>query len=331
MRLLVVTSRYPTGDRPAAGAFVRDRLDGTSAVVIAPTRYEQPGWRRHLSLTWRALTARGRFDGVEGHFVLPAGPVALLAARLRGLPLVVYAHGGDVRDMAARNRVYRWLAARVVRGADAVVTNSAESAAHVERLGATPRIVPPGIDLSRFAPSPRPSHRRVLYLGGDVAHKGIGVARRHADTVLGPGIRELAPAEIPALLAAHDVLLVPSVAEPFGLVAAEAIASGRWVVASAVGGLPEIVTDGLNGTLVVDGDVAGALSRIPDYDPWAVAATASRFSVERHRAGMDRVWSEVIGRLAGGRPEPSGEGGADGAHDAVGDRAAAAEDDHASG
>ncbi len=68
---------------------------------------------------------------------------------------------------------------------------------------------------------------------------------------------------------AHDVVLVPSVEEPFGIVAVEAIASGRWVVAAAVGGLPDIVIDGVNGTLVSDGDYEGALARVPDYDPFA--------------------------------------------------------------
>jgi D-inositol-3-phosphate glycosyltransferase len=296
MRLLVVTARYPTPDRPAAGAFVRDRLadPDVESVIVAPVRYDRPGWWRYLSMTWRALTARGPFDGVEGHFVLPSGFVALVAARGRRLPLVVYAHGGDVRQMATRNAVFRWLAQRVVRGANAVVTNSAETAALVRDLGAEASVVPPGIDLSRFAPTPRPIERRVLYLGGDVAHKGIDVARRLADTLVGPGIREVPPDEVPALLAAHDVLLVPSREEPFGLVAAEAIASGRWVVARAVGGLREIITDGENGFLVErEDDLEGALARVPDYDPRTVAASAQRFAVERHRAAMERIWSRI--------------------------------------
>ncbi|MDQ2853510.1 MAG: glycosyltransferase [Chloroflexota bacterium] len=296
MRLLVVSARYPTPDRPSAGTFVRDRLRDPSlrATVVAPTRYDLPGWRRYLSLLWRAVTARGPFDGVEGHFVLPSGPIALLAARLRRLPLVVYAHGGDVREMAQRNRLMRLAARTVVRGANAVVTNSHETAGLLSQLGATATVVPPGIDLGRFDVQPRPAERRVLYLGGDFEHKGVDVARELADTLVGPGIRELDPDEIPGLMAAHSAVLVPSRAEPFGLVAAEAIASGRWVVARAVGGLVDIVTDGVNGTLVRDGDFAGALARVPDYDPATVASTARRFSVEEHRQGMAEIWSRVL-------------------------------------
>jgi glycosyltransferase involved in cell wall biosynthesis len=302
MRLLVVTARYPTADRPAAGTFVRDRLNdpSLSATVIAPARYSTPSWLRYLGMMWAALTRRGRFHGVEGHFVLPSGVIALLAARLRRLPLVVYAHGGDVRDMARRNRLMRWAAERVLRGADAVVTNSRETAGLVERLGASAIVIPPGVDLSQFVPRPRPTQRRVLYLGGDVAHKGVDVARQLADTLVGPGIREVDPSEIPALMSEHTVVLVPSRAEPFGLVAAEAIASGRWVVASAVDGLLDVVTDGLNGSLVSDGDFAGAIAGIPDYDPATVAATANRFSIVEHRRRMAELWHDVLGRRGRG-------------------------------
>jgi glycosyltransferase involved in cell wall biosynthesis len=175
-----------------------------------------------------------------------------------------------------------------------VVANSAETAGHVARLGRRAEVIPPGIDLARFRPAPRPPTRRVLYLGGDVAEKGIDVARRLADTLVGPGLREVDPAEVPGLLASHDVLLVPSRAEPYGLVAAEAIASGRWVVAAAVGGLREIVTDGENGTLVTDGGYEAALAAVPDYDPEQVAASAARFSVERYRDAMWQLWTRVL-------------------------------------
>ena len=298
MRLLVVTARYPTADRPAAGAFVARRLEGLPDVaVVAPNRYDRPAWLRYLRLLWGGATARGSFGGVEGHFVLPSGPIALLAARLRRIPLVVYAHGGDVREQAHANPLAGWLARRVVRGAAVVVTNSLAGATEVRRLGAEAEIVPQGVDLSRFRPSPRPRRRRVLYLGGAAPAKGYEVARALADTLLGPGLQMVSHDDLPALLAEHDVVLVPSHEEAFGLVAAEAIAAGRWVVARAVGGLPEVVEDGVNGTLVRDGDFAKALAAVPDYDPLAVAATAARFSIDAHRASMAAIWS----RTASGR------------------------------
>ncbi|MEO6058467.1 MAG: hypothetical protein ABIQ05_00660, partial [Candidatus Limnocylindria bacterium] len=58
LRLLVISARYPTSDRPAAGAFVRDRLADPAivATVIAPSNYAQPGWRRYLAMTWAAVS-----------------------------------------------------------------------------------------------------------------------------------------------------------------------------------------------------------------------------------------------------------------------------------
>jgi len=60
---------------------------------------------------------------------------------------------------------------------------------------------------------------------------------------------------VASLLAAADVLLLPSETESFGLVALEAMASGVPVVASDVGGLPEVVEHGVSGYLAPVGDV----------------------------------------------------------------------------
>lgn len=61
--------------------------------------------------------------------------------------------------------------------------------------------------------------------------------------------------EVAPLLAAADLLLLPSETESFGLVALEAMASGVPVVASRVGGLPEVVEHGVSGYLAPVGDV----------------------------------------------------------------------------
>ena len=63
--------------------------------------------------------------------------------------------------------------------------------------------------------------------------------------------------DLPEVLRAADVFLLPSETESFGLAALEAMACGVPVVASAVGGVPEVVTDGESGFLRPVGDVAG--------------------------------------------------------------------------
>ncbi|MEY8876771.1 MAG: glycosyltransferase family 4 protein [Leptothrix sp. (in: b-proteobacteria)] len=73
-------------------------------------------------------------------------------------------------------------------------------------------------------------------------------------------------ARLSPMYAEADVVVVPSVwQEPFGLVAAEAMASGTCVIASAVGGLPELVTHNRTGLLVAPGDaaaLAAAMTRV---------------------------------------------------------------------
>ena len=293
-RLLLVTRIWPTPDAPSSGIFVANRCRGMTRVTVARARHQHRHWILALfGFAWDTLRTRGRFEGVEAHVVYPAGLVGWAVARLRRIPVVVYAHGTDVREAPNRGRGYRWLVRWVVRHADAIVTNSTDTAAHVRRLGRDPIVAPPGIPLDDWVPTPRPARRRVLYLGGRARKKGYDVASELADTLVGPGLRDVLPDEVPGLISAHDVVLIPSVAEGFGLVAAEAIASGRWVVASDVGGLREIVIDGVNGTLVADGDFAGALGRVPDYDPYAVAATAQRFSLERWQASLEAIWADL--------------------------------------
>lgn len=74
-------------------------------------------------------------------------------------------------------------------------------------------------------------------------------------------------ADVPDLMLASDVVVLPSVAEAFGLVLAEALYLGVPVVATRVGGIPEIVDDGVDGILVPPADpsaLAGALGDMLD-------------------------------------------------------------------
>jgi glycosyltransferase involved in cell wall biosynthesis len=290
--VVLVTRIWPSAERPSLGTFVRDRAHGDPRLrVVRPRRLWGP--LVYGGLLIDALAAGRAVRGFEAHMVFPTGLIGLVAARIRRVPLVIYSHGGDVRGWAEMPAPLRWAVRAIARRADRVVTNSEDTARHLRQMGVEPDIVAPGVDLDRFAPTPRPANGRILYLGGRNERKGYDVAVGLADTLVGPWLRDLDPSEVPALIAEHDVVLVPSYAEPFGLVAVEAIASGRWVVARAVGGLRDIVIDGVNGTLVRDGDFSRALASVPDWDPATIARTVEPFSVRRWQGDMERIWDEV--------------------------------------
>jgi N-acetyl-alpha-D-glucosaminyl L-malate synthase BshA len=87
------------------------------------------------------------------------------------------------------------------------------------------------------------------------------------------------------LLSAADVFLLPSAQESFGLAALEAMACGLPVVASRVGGLSELVDDGVSGFLHEPGDLAGmagsVLRLLTDASVYASTAAAARQVAEQ--------------------------------------------------
>jgi glycosyltransferase involved in cell wall biosynthesis len=147
----------------------------------------------------------------------------------------------------------------------------------------------------------------VVVLGALTRRKGHAILLRAAATV--PGLRyvfcgdgEEAPAleraaaglagavrfagfrrDIPACLAAADIVAVPSLQEGLGVAALEAMAAARPVVASRVGGLAEAVVDGETGLLVPPGEpaaLAAALGRLArDLDLRARLGEAGRARV----------------------------------------------------
>lgn len=111
--------------------------------------------------------------------------------------------------------------------------------------------------------------------------------------------------DVAALMALTDVIVVPSLFEPFGIAAVEAMASGRAVVASDVEGLREVVADGVTGILVPSRDpktlaqVLNALLAKPDYARSLGQAGRQRaealFSQERMFAEYERLYNRVLG------------------------------------
>jgi glycosyltransferase involved in cell wall biosynthesis len=105
--------------------------------------------------------------------------------------------------------------------------------------------------------------------------------------------------DVPWWMSAGDVFCLPSYMEGCPNVVLEALASGRAVVASRVGGIPELITDGVNGVLVPPGDpdalaagLAKALERT--WDPEAQRASVEYLSHDEVAAAYRRVLEQAI-------------------------------------
>jgi glycosyltransferase involved in cell wall biosynthesis len=143
---------------------------------------------------------------------------------------------------------------------------------------------------------------RVLFVGDgphrssmEEAARGLGL--ENVVSFLGPRT------DVPVLMAAADVVVVPSLAESFGFVALEAMALGRPVVAAATGGLTELIDDGRTGLLVSPGDpvaLAAGISRLLANPPLAAALGASghtdsqAFTAERMVHAYEDVYAGVL-------------------------------------
>ena len=240
---------------------------------------------------------RNKVDVVLGSWAYPDGFAAVVAARLLGVPAVIKLHGSDINTLAKLPGPRRMLAWALPRAAK-VVAVSRPLAEEAIALGA-PRdrvaIVMNGVDGELFFPRDRAAARAELGLpGGPLAvycgnlkpEKGVmdlaaaweHVAAAMPDATLamvggGPLEDELAakvgasvrlvgpqPLErVPVWMAAADILVLPSHVEGTPNVVLEALASGRRVVATAVGGVPDLITT----------PALGALS--PPHDPDALA------------------------------------------------------------
>jgi len=103
-----------------------------------------------------------------------------------------------------------------------------------------------------------------------------------------------------------DVFLLPSAQESFGLAALEAMACGVPVVASNVGGLPEVITNGVTGFLRPpedhEGMAADAIALLQDQAlhsrvaEAAIARVREEFCVDRVVPMYERYYERILGR-----------------------------------
>jgi len=269
MRILLVSQMYPGPNDPDLGAFVAPLEKALEArgheVERAVLDSRGGGKRRYVTLARRARAASRRFrpDVVYAHFLVPAGLIASFTSRA---PLVVTAHGRDVRNVGAVPGIAT-LTRLTVRRASAVIAVSdylrRELETKVPEARGKTEVIDSGVDLERFRVEPAPDgeptflclgslteRKNVVRLaeafgrlgGGRLTFVGDGPLRDRLEGRPGVEVVPSAPHdEIPDWIARARVVCQPSLIEPFGQAVLEALASGRSVVATRVGGPPEFV------------------------------------------------------------------------------------------
>jgi len=306
LKVTVLTTSYPRHADDVAGVFVRDAVShlreaGLAITVVSPASFRHFGiaygdgivenLRRKpwlalalplflLSYTRAARRASRGADLVHAHWLPSALP-----ALATGKPFVLQLWGTDVELARRAPWVFRWL----LRRARLVFCSSTALADAAGELGVRDvRVVPSGVHFPAHVAAPEePPH--VLYVGRLSEEKGIvelleataGLPR----VVVGDGpLRDRVPESVgfvgPSTLGPYyeraAVVACPSHREGYGVVAREAMAYGRPVVATAVGGLVDAVEDEVTGLLV------------PPRDPGALRTALERLLADaalRRRLG----------------------------------------------
>lgn len=191
----------------------------------------------------------------------------------------------------------------------------------------TSEVLPPTVDLERFRPADRLirspySPIRVLFAGRWTEEKGAATLLGAMSLVpaglvewwvaevgepepglapppSGPEVLRLGPvSRIEETYRQVDLVVVPSLSEGLGLVAAEAMASGKAVIASSVGGLPELITHGVTGCLVPPGEPSALAAAVEQLArcPASCRQLGSAAREEAERRFAPAAWEETMRR-----------------------------------
>ena len=329
MRILLVSQMYPGPSDPDLGVFVRGLEEALAARghVVERAVLDRRGRGKlkyvELGRTTRAAARRFQPDVVYAHFLVPTGLIGAIAG---GAPLVVTAHGRDVRNVG-------WLpgigfATRfVVRRASAVIAVSdylrRELETKVPEARGKTEVVDSGVDLERFFVTPIPEgdprflciaslipRKNVLRLADAFARVGRGTLTFIGDGPLRAQLQgrsrvelvgRIAYEQIPEQIARAHVVCQPSLIEPFGQALLEAMACGRSVVATRIGGPPEFVPPEA-GVLVDPADEDALVTALQAAAALPRPNLAARAAAEAHdvRTQASKV-EAILERAARGR------------------------------
>lgn len=258
---------------------------------------------------------------LHGHWWVPGGLAVVLAGLFTRTQSVVHLHGSD--SVIVKNFWMRWIARRVMRSATHCLAVSETLSDWGEQLSSRQvEVCPmPIADFYGDAEVTPPIGGPILGVGRLVNEKGFDVLiravaeldkhERPKVIIIGDGPERdallneaellevdlelrglLPPEEVAAWYLKSKYVVVPSRREGFGLVAAEAAASSRAVIGSRVGGIPDLIDDGVSGLLVPPDNVLELAAALKKIDAsWGLAGKGMAVGMTSKKHG------EVLGDL----------------------------------
>ena len=312
---------------PTEAALPSEMRDGVA--VTHPRFFHVPVLSRPLNGWLFARTVapairHEKFAVVLVNWAYPDAYGVMLVAGNGKFPFATTVQGSDV-NVLFQNPTRKRQILRVLRASRGVFCRSEALRGKLHGEGIEATTVYNGIDRDKFRPLDRaeacrklglePNRLCVLYVGNLLPVKGPTVLARAAEQLqnidvifVGTGPEKIAAGrcvgarphdEIPLWMNACDVLCLPSLNEGLPNVALEAIACGVPVVASRVGGVPEVLRDGVNGFMVPAADpdalaVALRLALATKWDHNAIRQSVAKFDWDVNARTVLGVLEKIV-------------------------------------
>ncbi len=236
-------------------------------------------FKRNAKKELEKLLKKEKIDIIHGHYLFPAGAAAVEVGSKHKIKTYVTAHGSDMFNMYKNKSFMRSTIKKVLKKADVILTVSDAIKKEILKTnidGLENKIIihHNSVDINKFSPNNKPvidKHNKpiVLFVGNLVKAKNVDLlleSKKQSTfdyelVIVGDGklrnklenkvknenISDVtfmgARNDVENIIPACDVLVLPSFHESFGLVLLEALACGKPVIGSDVGGISEIITD----------------------------------------------------------------------------------------
>ncbi|UCD44667.1 MAG: N-acetyl-alpha-D-glucosaminyl L-malate synthase BshA [Candidatus Bathyarchaeota archaeon] len=323
---------FITYERPVAIQGVdHDNVYVHLVTVVEYPLFKYPPYTIALGSEMFRVSQQQGLDLLHVHYSIPHATAALLARGITGVPYVVTLHGSDVTILGS-DRSYLPVNTHSVEEADAVTAVSKFMAEEAyERLGITKEIavIPNFVDSETFSPAPCEVLERDAEKDIVVAHiSNFRPVKRVQDLIYAinivakkePGVRLMLVGDGPErhklealidhldlrgnvqltgyrsdvanLLRCSDAVVLCSETESAPLTLLEGMSCGLPVVATEVGGIPEIVEDGVNGFLVQPKHPEAIAQRILELSE--DGALRRRLGEAARRTVLERYTSERV-------------------------------------